>query len=197
MNRGEPGRVVWDDGSNRVLINNDFAMEHNLKSKDAFVTMNVVNDSKQAKTKIYELDLQDMYGKQHSVWGYGIDHIIDPDDPIDLSGIRHLFPHVPSDAFSLLPKRRIDILMGINYNGLHPSGGLGVDAVDNLKALRSRFGCGWVIGGCHKDLKASPLRFSSQAAAARIAKVTVLPDVEFHDLHALGPAAVQQGSTLQ
>lgn len=182
VNRGEKGRTVWDDGSNRVLINNDFAKENNLKSRDAFVTMNVVNDKKQSKTKIYELDLQDMYGKQHSIWGYGIDHIIDPDDPVDLSGIRKLFPHVPSDAFAPLQQKRIDILMGINFNGLHPSGGLGVDVVDNLKALRSRFGCGWVIGGCHKDLKTSPLKFSPQAAAARIARVTVIPDVEVHDL---------------
>ena len=85
-----------------------------------------------------------MYEKQHSIWGYGIDHII---DPVDLSGIRKLFPHVPSDTFTPLQQKRIDILMGINFNGLHPSGGLGVDAVDDLKALRSRFGCGWVIGG--------------------------------------------------
>ena len=60
-----------------------------------------------------------------------------------------------------------------------------VDAVDNLKALRSRFGCGWVIGGCHKDLKTSPLKFSPQAAAARIARVTVIPDVEVHDLDSI------------
>ena len=64
---GEAGRTVWDDGSNRVLINNEFAKENNLKSRDAFVTMNVVNDSKKSKTKIYELDLQDMYGRQHSI----------------------------------------------------------------------------------------------------------------------------------
>ena len=171
VNRGEKGRTVWDDGSNWVLINTAFARENNLKSRDASVTMNVVGDKKKSKTKIYELDLQDMYGKQHSVWGYGIDDIIDPDEPVVLSAVRHLFPHVPSDAFIPLPKKRIDILMGINFNGLHPSGGLGVDAVGNLKALRSRFGCGWVIGGCHKDLKTSALKFSTQAAAARIARI--------------------------
>ena len=39
VNRGGEGRVVWDDGSNRVLINNDFAKENNLKSRDATVTI--------------------------------------------------------------------------------------------------------------------------------------------------------------
>ena len=197
VNRGEKGRTVWDDGSNRVLINNAFARENNLKSRDASVTMNVVGDKKKSKTKIYELDLQDMYGKQHSVWGYGIDDIIDPDEPVVLSAVRHLFPHVPSDAFIPLPKKRIDILMGINFNGLHPSGGLGVDAVGNLKALRSRFGCGWVIGGCHKDLKTSALKFSTQAAAARIARVTVVPEFEVVELETVLPSAVQHLSAVK
>ena len=87
----------------------------------------------------------DMYGKKHSIWGYGIDKIIDPDDPVDLSPVRSLLPHVPDPAFTLMPKRRIDVLVGLNFNSLHPSGGMGVDAVGNLKALRSRFGTGWVI----------------------------------------------------
>ena len=181
VNREESARTLWDDGSNRVLVNNDFARENNLKSKDASVTMKVVGAEKTSKVKIYELDLQDMYGKQYSIWGYGIDHIIDADEPLDLAPIRHLFPHVPDAAFSPMPKKRIDLLIGLNYNALHPSGGLGVDGVDNLKALRSRFGCGWVIGGCHKKLLSSPLKFTPQAAAARLAKVTLVPDIVIHE----------------
>ena len=142
----------------------------------------------EADTKIYELELTDLYGKKHSIWGYGID------EPVDLSAVRNLFPHVPSDAFALLPKRRIDILIGINFNGLHPSGGLGVDAVDNLKALRSRFGCGWIIGGSHKLLKSSPLRFSPQAAVARSARVTVVPKIEVQDPDSVLPCSVKHGS---
>ena len=181
VNRGSSGRTIWDDGSNRVLVNNDFARENNLKSRDASVTMKVVGAEKTSKVKIYEMDLQDMYGKQYSIWGYGIDHIIDADEPLDLSPIRYLFPHIPDAAFSPMPKKRIDLLIGLNYNALHPSGGLGVDAVDNLKVLRSRFGCGWVLGGCHKKLQSSPLKFTPQAAAARLARVTMVPDIAIHN----------------
>ena len=92
--------------------------------------------------KTYEFDFDDMYGKLHRIWGYGIDEIIEPGEPVDLSNVRHLFPHVPDQAFHTLPKKRIDILVGLNYNALHPCGGIGVDLVGNLKALRSRFGCG-------------------------------------------------------
>ena len=176
VNRGQEARLLWDNGSNRVLVNNSFAQENHLKSRDATVTMKVVGGVKKMKVKIYEFDIGDMYGKQHHIWGYGIDNIIDPDDPVDLSQVRSLFPHVPDQAFQTLPKKRIDILVGLNYNTLHPSGGTDVDVVGNLKAVRNMFGCGWVIGGCHKNLKVSPLRFSSQAATVRTARVSTIPE---------------------
>ena len=182
VNNGGSCRVLWDDGSNRVLINNEFARERNLKSKDAVITIKAVNQVKRMDVKIYELSLVDMYGKMHHIWGYGIDEIVEPDDPVDLSGVRSLFPHVPDQAFVTLPKRRIDILVGLNYNSLHPYGGTGVDLVDNLKALRSRFGCGWVIGGCHDELKVCPIKFTSLAASARIARLSVIPEISVTDL---------------
>ena len=187
--RGGQARTIWDNGSNRNLINNDYAKENNLKYRDAKVTMKVVGGaSKETKAKIYELDLQDMHGNQHSIWGYGIDEIIEPDEPVDLSPVRSLFPHVPDAAFSPLPKKRIDLLIGLNCNALHPSGGLGVDAVGNLKALRSVFGSGWVIGGCHKKLRTAPMRFTSQAAVARLARLTVVPNIEVTELPNSMPA---------
>ena len=36
-------RVLWDDGSNRVLIDNNFAHERKLRSKTTTVNMKVVN----------------------------------------------------------------------------------------------------------------------------------------------------------
>ena len=194
VNKGDTGRVIWDNGSNRVLVDNKFAKERNLKSRQSTVTMKVVGAVQKVETMIYELDVEDMYGKQHTVWGYGMDKIIDEDDPVDLAPIRSLFPHVPDQAFQPLPKRRIDILIGLNFNELHPSGGLGVDAVGNLKALRSRFGCGWVIGGCHKKLEISPPKFTPQAATARLARVTVVPEV---DVSPPDPPATAQKASIE
>ena len=57
VNKGDKARTVWDDGSNRVLVNNDFARENNLKSRDTTVTMKVVGGVKKMKVKLYELDL--------------------------------------------------------------------------------------------------------------------------------------------
>ena len=44
VNKKTNARAFWDDGSSRVLINNDFARENNLRSRPAAVTMKVVGD---------------------------------------------------------------------------------------------------------------------------------------------------------
>ena len=101
----DPARILWDDGSNRVLVCNAFAAERNLRSRITTVTMKVVGGCfEKVKTHIYELDLVDKYGNRHSIWGYGIDTIIDPDDPVDLAPVRSLFPHLPDEVFLPMPK---------------------------------------------------------------------------------------------
>ena len=71
----------------------------------------------------------------------------------DLTPIRKLFPHLPSEAFKALQTKEVDVLIGLNMNELQPSGGTGIDKVGGLSALRSMFGTGWVIGGHHDDIK--------------------------------------------
>ena len=46
INKTEVARVLWDDGSNRVLVNNEFARERKLRSRNAVVTMKVVGQVK-------------------------------------------------------------------------------------------------------------------------------------------------------
>ena len=64
--------------------------------------------------------------------------------------------------------------------------------VGNLKVFRSKFGCGWVVGGCHKHLKVSPLQFFPEAASARVARVTVIADVATSVLSLAAPDPVSQ-----
>ena len=196
VNSSKTARVLWDDGSNRVLVNNDFAREQKLKSRDAVVTMKVVGHVKRMTVKLYEFALCDIDGNQYHIWGYGIDNIMEPDEPINLSKVRCLFPHVPDIAFKTLPRKRIDILMGLNYNSLHPCGGNGIDAVGNLKVLQSKFGCGWVIGGSHKDLRVSPLKFSSIAASARVARLSVIPHVDVQNIQCVASSVAKGSSTV-
>ena len=107
-------------------------------SEDVIVNLELAgNKTERLETKIYQLELIDNQGISRSVWGYGCDKIMSPYDPIDLRKVCHLFPTLPACAFTYVPERRIDILLGLNFLGLHPSGDPQV--VENLVAERSLF----------------------------------------------------------
>ena len=140
-------------------------------SKDGTHLIEVVgSESKQVHSKIYLVDLIDMFGQVHTVWGYGTAGIMTSSVP-DLSGVRKLFPHVPAKAFKALRKKEVDILIGLNMNQLQPAGGMGSDKVGELGALWSLFGTGWVIGGHHDTITSGNPEVVSPAAA--VLKVVV------------------------
>ena len=166
-------RTLWDKGSNRVLVRNQFAIENKLVSRDVTYRMEVVaGEAPQIiHSKLYLINLKDMYGNIHKVWGYGVPKIMTSDVP-DLSVIRHLFPHIPEAAFNPLVTKEVDLLIGLNMMELQPSGGLGIDRVGGMSALRSIFGTGWVLGGHHPHISSSGY-VSSAAMTVKIANLLV------------------------
>ena len=184
IGNGKSCRVLFDGGSNRVLFNNEFARELSLFRRKAAISLNVAGGGQETlETDIYEVDLLDRLGEKHAVWGYGLETIIEPDDPVDMSPVSYLFPHIPGEVFRSLPKKRVDILIGLNFNGLHPSGGEGENCIGNLKVLSTIFGStGWVLGGSHPLLSCSSLKFSSSVARLRVAKVAVSPILSVEEL---------------
>ena len=172
-------RAVWDIGSNRVLINTSFAEEIGLPEKTTSITMNLAGgDKKRLEVKLYDFKVEDRFGIRTQMWGYGIDSIIEAEEPIDPGPIRHLFPHVPTATFKKLQKRRIDLLIGLNFNQLFPTGGEGKDSVGNMKVLKTKFGeTGWILGGTHPLLKSHCPRYSVAAREIRVAKVEISPSL--------------------
>ena len=171
-------RILWDGGSNRVLIDHNFAKEQKLRKQQISYKLSVVGGKENIKKGvIYEVEVLDNSGNSTKVWGFGIDCILDPPDPVDLRPVRHLFPHVPEDVFEPLPRKRIDVLVGLNFFSLHPSGGQGRNCIDNLKVLHSKFSRGWLVGGSHPDLLVtSPSLTSSALCLARVCRVQVKPE---------------------
>ena len=185
-------RTMWDKGCNRVLIREAFAKKCNLVSKEVIYRMEVVGDeeAKEVTSRLYLLDLVDMYGNIRSIWGYGTKKIMSSSVP-DLTCVRNLFPHVPSDAFAALPTKEVDVLIGLNMNELQPAGGIGTDRVGGLSALRSLFGNGWVIGGHHADIDLNVVpNVSSAASTLKVARISIQPkpqlSPEFWELDGLG-----------
>merc|ERR1711888_40460 len=88
------------------------------------------------------LDLIDNHGNTRSLWGYGVPRVMGSGVP-SLLPIRKLFPHIPAAAFEALESKEVDVLIGLTMMEIQPAGGMGVDRVGGVTALRSQFGCGW------------------------------------------------------
>ena len=170
-------RNIWDSGSNRILINNDYAKEQNLRSHEVTYKLAVVGGKETVeKGVIHEIEVVENDGTEHKVWGFGIDTIMEPPEPVDMHAVRHLFPHVHAGVFDSLPKKRIDMLVGLNFFSLHPDGGQGINCVGNLKMLHSKFSKGWLLGGSHPDLLTTSSNLTSSAlTVARVCRVEVKP----------------------
>ena len=85
-------------------------------------------EPQEIKFHVFFFQMEDNVGKTHEIWAYGIDSIMSDATP-DMSILRSLFPHVPSSAFMSLDQKEVDILIGINFFSLHPSGGHKEDEV--------------------------------------------------------------------
>ena len=133
----------FDNGSNRCLIKNKFAFANQLRSQKIKYRIKAVGVPERIEEAyIFIFELEDRFNKPTCVWAYGIDHIMPSPPDVNLSPVRCLFPHIPGEAFVTDNSGDVVLLIGNNFLGLHPSGGQGIDAAGNLRALQSDFGCG-------------------------------------------------------
>ena len=150
-----PAFLCFDGGSTRCLITHKYAKACSMKGESVVYRLDVVgNKGKPEEGCYYMFELVQSDGSLKFVWAYGIERIMEDPEPVDLSPVRKLFPHLPSEVFAApAPRREVDILIGNNFLSLHPSGGQGRDAVGELRAYESLFGQGWVLAGSHTDIK--------------------------------------------
>ena len=81
-------RTLWDNGSNRVLINNTFAKEQNLRSTEVSYKLSVVGGRDTIERGvIHEVEIVENNGNVHKVWGFGIDTIMDPPNPVNMLAV--------------------------------------------------------------------------------------------------------------
>ena len=98
-------RTFWDEGSNRVLIRQDFADKLGLVKKEIRYSLEAVGQEPEFRTGfIYMLSIMEMYGRYHSIWGYSIEKFMVSSVP-DLSHIESFFPRVPKETFKAMNER--------------------------------------------------------------------------------------------
>ena len=174
-----PANIYWDGGSNRCLVTHDFARDCSMRKENIVFRLDVIGQQGELTTSCYYLFEPVLIdGSTRRVWAYGLDKIMQPSEPVDLSQVRNLFPHVPDEIFAYQPSKEVDILIGTNFLGLHPNGGTGQVTVGDLVALQSVFGLGCVIGGTHPLLHTASSSFCSTAAnLARVNLCIISPEL--------------------
>ena len=177
----DSARVFWDEGSTRVLVRDEYAEDHQLMKKEVKYSLEVVGAVQEISGYIYLLELIDIFGKPHRIWGYGISRIMISSVP-DLSALESVFPHVPATVFRSMEEKEVDLLIGLNMNEIFPYGGAGIDKCRGITVKRSIFGTGWCVGGVLDQNSSSNIsedmrrRISTQAALVRSARVHIVPE---------------------
>ena len=104
-------------------MTNNFVNKAGLEKIPAEYYLQLVGENRnKVQGPMYAFDMITNKGKQYSLCGYGIDKITDVVAPVDLSEVRSLFPHLPDQVFQSLDEKPLDILVGLNFLGLHPEG---------------------------------------------------------------------------
>ena len=162
----------------RCLVTHSYANSCGFPKQEVVFKLDVVGSQGDSQSGfIYMFDLVKTDGSRRKVWAFGIDTIMQPPEPLDVSVVRPLFPHVPAKVFAKQRRKPVDILMGNNFLGIHPEGGLGRDCNGDLKVYQSQFGSGWVLAGTHPSLKPSSVQLSTAACSlARVFKCEVIPE---------------------
>ena len=176
---GVPGHhnSCFDNGSNRCLVRNDFAIASKFKKEKISLRLKSPGIQERIEdTFYYMFEVRDIHGKISQVWTFGVDEIMPEPPLVELSCVRHLFPSVPATAFASPPISQVKLLIGSNFLSLHPHGGNAKYQSENLRLLQSNFGTGWVLAGAHPFLSSfEPEMAQSALTIARINRLDVKP----------------------
>jgi hypothetical protein len=139
--------LLWDDGSQVSLITYDYARRAGLKGESKKMVLTVAGGhTSLIDTREYVLPLLDRGGVIHQVKLLGMKDITSAIKQVsndDMKVVRDMFPQVSNMSIKN-PKGKVDILIGLSHNGLHPKE---LATVGNLRLYESQFGSGHLIGG--------------------------------------------------
>jgi hypothetical protein len=117
--------------------------------------MGVGNGQRTRSTVRYKVPLVDTGGRTIEVAAYGMGHIMDPLEKVDLRLMRAVFPEAPTGGIEAT-RGRVDLLMGQDNFRLFP---VEHRRVEDAALYRSRFLTGWIASGrppgpgCLKSVK--------------------------------------------
>ena len=177
----------FDDGSDVCLLLNAAAQRLDLKGEEVLMELTTCTDVVQRFTQMYHITLIDNENNKSPIVAFGMDRITRKINNVDVNGVKNVFSSDIQDAWESLTSRptgEVELLIGNNYLGLHPTE---LEAVDNIKVLKSRFGSGLVLSGSHPALKSldPPNSHSHIGASLHYTKVSYKSVREYLDSNEL------------
>ena len=119
---GRKGIIFWDGGATIVLIRHAFAKMLGLRGQEVTQRIQVCGKQfEEWETMAYWVIMIDRFGQQHRMKALGIDTITSSIHPVDIKGVIHLLKVPWKDVAR--PSGPVDLLVGLNEAGLHPTGG--------------------------------------------------------------------------
>ena len=145
VNSEDKVNVLWDGGATLSLITFRKARELGLHGEDVkLVVTKVGGVSEEINSSRYHLTFIDIEGIECEIIAYGIDKISTDLKDINIKEALKLFKNVTVDDICR-PTGEIDVLVGFEYAGYHPSK---KESIEHLLLLENRFGkC---LGGSHQ-----------------------------------------------
>ena len=115
---------LFDNCSSCSLITKTTAERFNLSGEKSSFILHTVNGDKVIDSYAYSIVLIDNNEEEHIVTVYEVEDISDNIISVSLLGVKHLFDKVVQDLWDFIdnrPSGEVDILIGENRCGLHPT----------------------------------------------------------------------------
>ena len=150
---GESTMLFMDNGSTGTFITHKLAQTLRLKRKNRTCWVETAGrDFEEMETCVYDLELNDIHGNIHTIELTGIEKITS-NQVADVSAAYKIFPQLKRGSVDR-HSGDVGILIGSNYTSLLPKGVEDNFCEGNLRAVKTLFGTGWVLGGSHPSITA-------------------------------------------
>jgi hypothetical protein len=117
------------------------------------VSLITVNGNNEIQSKVYHINLLDNENKVHRIKVFGVDWISSGIEEVDVDRLKGLFSNEVQGVWDQVRRRPtgvVELLIGSNYLGLHPTE---MEVSGNVKVMKSKFGSGYVLPGSHNAIK--------------------------------------------
>ena len=158
---------LFDNAASCCLMTERAAKQLNLQGQPISLDISTAIGSRSFNSFVYTVPLIDRNNNSHSITAIGVDRIADYMPSGDVSKVKHLFSSDIQrqwDCIEARPTGEIELLVGLNFLGLHPTD---IECVENLKVSSSIFGNQFILSGTHQAISTKEIAWHEDVSSIR------------------------------